>query len=148
MRGEVLPFPTMAKHLETYPNRIRELRNARTLSQKELGDLVGVTDVQIGYLELGRRELRLPMMKLLARAFGVSTAEILGREDNPLLSTPRSRRLLEHYSQADEAGRQAIERVAESFVGYTQQPEEHGLVPFPARKPGKDAEPVPKTAEK
>lgn len=133
MSSQVLPFPIMTQHLDTYPNRIRELRLARGLSQKELGDLVGVTDVQIGYLELGRRELRLPMMKMLARAFNVAPADILARDDNPLAATPRIRRLLEHYEQADEAGRQAIERVAESLVGYRPQPEEQGLVPFPQR---------------
>jgi transcriptional regulator with XRE-family HTH domain len=132
MPAKVLSFPTMAQHLDHYPNRIRELRLARKLSQEELGEMVGVSGVQIGYLELGKRELRLPMMRLLARAFGVSTAEVLAREDNPLMATPRTRRLLEHYGQADEPGRQAIERVAESLVGYHPQPEDTGLVPFPA----------------
>lgn len=122
MQATVLPFPIMTNHLDTYPNRIRELRLARGWSQEELGELCGMSGVQVGYLELGRRELKLSTMKVLARVFEISTAEILSREDNPLMSSPRSRRLLENWSAAEESGRQAIERVAESMTDFRHAP--------------------------
>lgn len=128
MQSEVLPFPIMTRHLDTYPNRLRELRLARGLSQVDLGKKVGISGVQIGYLEKGDRELRLPIMRLLARALEVAPAELLSREDNPMIATPRVRQLVESYGRADEAGRQAIERVAESFDSF--RPKE---TPIPLR---------------
>ena len=118
MSATVLQFRPMTTHLESYPNRIRELRTARNLSQAQLGELIGITPIHVGHLELGRRELKLPLMRAIARALRVTLAELLNEEDNPLASSPRARRLLTNWHDADEPGRQAIERVAESFVPY------------------------------
>lgn len=118
MFTNVLPFPVMTTQLDTYPNRIRELRLERGLTQAALGEQIGTSAVHIGHLELGRRELSLSMMRAIARVLDVPTAEILSRDDNPLSANPRSRRLLGFFQTAAEPARQAIERVAESMVDY------------------------------
>lgn len=132
MTAQVIPFRPMTTQLENYPNRIRELRKARRLTQQALGDRVGISAVHVGHLELGRRDISLSQLRSLARELGVETVDLLGSDDNPLANSPRSRRLVEHWDAADEPGRQAIERVAESFVPYkdaaavdTQQDTDH-----------------------
>lgn len=133
MKQSVLQFPLMTTHLDSYPNRIRELRKQHGFSQKELGTKIGVSAVQIGHLELGRRDLSLSMMQKIAAAFDVSTADILSHEDNPIGATPRSRRLITHWQDAEEAGKQAIERVAESMVEFRGPPEPVNLSRMPSQ---------------
>ncbi len=118
MFHNVLPFPVMTTQLDTYPNRIRELRKARGMTQAELAEAIGTSAVHVGHLELGRREISLTMLRAIARVFDVPTADLLSRDDNPLSANPRSRRLLTLFGQAEEPGRQAIERVAESMADY------------------------------
>lgn len=152
MNAQVLPFRPMVQNLQHYPNRIRELRKARGLSQQALGDRIGASGVHVGYLELGKRELGLSAMRAIARALGVDPVDLLAPEDNPLASNPRSRRLLTHWAGSDEPGRQAIERVAESMVGYKAQTAADGLAsiarpPAPADDATPDAAPRKKGAK-
>lgn len=118
MFANVLPFPVMTTQLDSYPNRIRELRIERKLTQAALADLIGTSAVHVGHLELGRRELSLSMMRSIARVFDVPTADLLSRDDNPLAASHRTRRLLTCFEQAEEPARQAIERVAESMADF------------------------------
>lgn len=139
MFPNVLPFPVMTTQLDTYPNRIRELRMERKMTQAALGQAIGTSAVHVGHLELGRRELSLSMMRAIARVFDVATADLLSRDDNPLSASPRTRRLVSLFGQAEEPGRQAIERVAESMADY--RPAEHAI----AGNFGKRADEAPNT---
>lgn len=129
MFANVLPFPVMTTQLDSYPNRIRELRLAQKMTQAELADKIGTSAVHVGHLELGRREISLSMLRAIARVFDVPTADLLSRDDNPLGASPRSRRLIGLFEGAEEPMRQAIERVAESVSDY-RPPEASTLVPF------------------
>jgi DNA-binding XRE family transcriptional regulator len=58
---------------------IRELREARQLTQAELAKRAGVTQPYIGHLESGlRKNPSLPTLKKLAQSLGVSVTELLG----------------------------------------------------------------------
>lgn len=52
--------------------RIKELRKALRLSQKEFGARLGVTDAAISSLESGRRSITEQMEKSICREFNVS----------------------------------------------------------------------------
>lgn len=69
--------------METAPNRIRELRLAAGISQEELGGRIGVHKVSISDLERGKVELTLTYMRRIAKALGVSPADLLLDADNP-----------------------------------------------------------------
>ena len=57
---------------------IRELRRARNLSQRELGDKAEVTGAYIAQLETGvKKNPSLDILKRLARALGVPVTELL-----------------------------------------------------------------------
>ena len=106
----------MTKKLEVYPNRIRELREALGMTQESVGEQIGKSAVHVGHLELGRSELSLPMLRAFARVFGVSVADVLSEEDNPRGFHPRCEQLMNNWTKSGEAGRLAIERVAECMV--------------------------------
>lgn len=59
------------------PNRIRELREARDLSQEELGAMVGTGNQQISKLERGALRLSQPWIDKLSKALRVRPYELL-----------------------------------------------------------------------
>ena len=63
--------------------RIYELRKQRGLSQKELGEAVGLSHKAISTIESGSRSTTIEKLVLLADFFGVSTDYLLGRREEP-----------------------------------------------------------------
>lgn len=61
-------------------NRIRELREAKGLSQGELAGELGVSRQTINSIEVERYTPSLPLALQLARFFGQSVEEIFGDE--------------------------------------------------------------------
>jgi len=57
-------------------NRVRELREARQLTQGELGQLLGVSRQTINSIENGRYLPSLPLALALAQCFNESVEEI------------------------------------------------------------------------
>lgn len=64
-------------------NRIKELRESRQWSQGQLGKMANTTGQMIGYLERGERGLTVEWMTRIARAFGISPADLLSDTDRP-----------------------------------------------------------------
>ena len=63
--------------------RLYQLRKARQLSQKQLGDEVGLSHKAISTIESGTRGTTIDKLVLLARFFHVSTDYLLGITDDP-----------------------------------------------------------------
>ena len=66
-----------------FSKRIFNLRKQRGLSQKELGEAVGLSHKAISTIESGARSTTIEKLILLADFFQVSTDYLLGRKDNP-----------------------------------------------------------------
>jgi transcriptional regulator with XRE-family HTH domain len=66
-----------------FAERLRELREQRGMTQKDLAQKMGVTDAAVGMWERGQREPGLITLRHLAELFGVSTDYLLGRTDLP-----------------------------------------------------------------
>jgi len=62
-------------------DRIRELRTKKGMTQKELADILGVTDAAIGMWENARREPDVEHIKKMATIFGVTTDYLIGQAD-------------------------------------------------------------------
>jgi transcriptional regulator with XRE-family HTH domain len=62
---------------DNLPNRLRELREAAGLSIGELAARLGVTNQEIGHLELGKRRLTTDWLMRLAKALGRHPWEIM-----------------------------------------------------------------------
>ena len=63
--------------------RIRAARLRAGLSQKELGEAVGLSHKAISTIESGSRSTTIEKLVLLADFFGVSTDYLLGRREEP-----------------------------------------------------------------
>ena len=63
-------------------NRVRELRDERGLTQKELAGRAGVSRQRIISIERGRYVPSLPLALKLAEIFGCSTDEVFQRAES------------------------------------------------------------------
>lgn len=112
MSAEVLHFFGVMEA----PNRIRELRKQAGMSQQALGDLIHVSKVTISDLELGRMQLTLDYMQRIARALQIATADLLPHTDNPDALSVEERQLIERRREADAAGREQLDKVADVLL--------------------------------
>lgn len=64
-------------------NRLREIRRAKGLTAKELGEMVGKAEVTITQYEVGGRNPTRGTLEKLADVLGVSVDYLLGKEKDP-----------------------------------------------------------------
>lgn len=67
-------------------DKIRELRERRHISQKELGEAIGVSDVMVSMYEQGKKRPSLDTVIAIADYFAISSDNLLGREEYDNLS--------------------------------------------------------------
>ena len=63
--------------MRKYPNRIREFRKNRRLTQQQVADATGTTHQQIQRLELGKRQLTEFWMKRISPVFGCPPGDLM-----------------------------------------------------------------------
>ena len=63
-------------------NRLKELRQEKKLTQKELADKINVSKITVLRLENGESQIKPDKAQKLADFFGVSIAHLLGYDDN------------------------------------------------------------------
>jgi len=68
-------------------HRIRELRNAKNLTQEELGKILNVSARSIGFYESGDRDPDTNSLNKLADYFGVTVDYIIGRSDDHVVGS-------------------------------------------------------------
>ncbi len=66
-----------------YYQRLKNLRIDNDLTQKQMGDIIGVSQRTISHYESGKREPGITEIKRYARYFNVSTDYIICITDNP-----------------------------------------------------------------
>lgn len=67
--------------MEEFNTKLKEVRKEKGFTQKELGNIVGVSEVMIGQYERGVRTPKVEMRKKLANALGVSLNVFLTNEE-------------------------------------------------------------------
>lgn len=98
----------------TVPNRIREWRRYRDMSQEELAARVGTTSQSIGRYEKGARTVTIDQLEVLATALGCKPADLLPDPESSLSETERQ--LLERFDQLDEGRKVALMQVLDAMV--------------------------------
>lgn len=63
--------------------RLRELRISRKMTQKDVGDLLGITATQAGDIERGKTTTSMARLYELSQHFNVSADYLLGLTDEP-----------------------------------------------------------------
>jgi len=104
--------------------RLRELRRAREMTQKELASMVGVTGAQLHRYETGATRIAASRLMLVAEALGVRTDELMGDHaphvhSNPAPSLPNDDivELVQVFSSIeDRKNRCAVVAVARMFA--------------------------------
>jgi transcriptional regulator with XRE-family HTH domain len=118
MSAEILHFARMTDD----PNRIRELRLARGLSQQVVADRVGVSKVTISDLERGKMRLDLEYMRRIGKALGVIAADLLPADVNPWALSEDERYLIEQLRYAAPEVRDQVRRVTDALIPYQAEP--------------------------
>jgi len=122
MSAIVLQFPLMA----SFPNRLREWREARGLSQQELADEACCSKMQISTLERGRPSLDIVWMQRLAPILRVEPGDLLNEGDNSKAARDAEElRLIMLARQLPPELRTRFIGVGEALAGYTSAPETH-----------------------
>lgn len=124
-----MPLPKNAP----MPNRLRAWRKQNGLTLDVAAPKIGISRVHLQRLEVGTRELTMPVMERAAEYYGCVPADLLNPEHGGL--TVEERQLLDTYREVPAFGRQAIAAVAESQQAYRSQGEVHDLDEAP-RKAG------------
>ena len=70
-------------YMQFFSQRVFELRKHQGLSQKELGEAIGLSHKAISTIESGSRSTTIEKLVLLAKFFDVSTDYLLGLKDEP-----------------------------------------------------------------
>lgn len=86
--------------------RLKELRTARKLYQKDLAEFLQVDRTTYAKYETGDSEPPLASLIALADFYGVTLDYLAGRED--VKTSPEARELIEIFCQLTEAGRQIV----------------------------------------
>ena len=68
------------ENMQLFSRRVYELRKKSGLSQKELGEAVGLSHKAISIIESGARSTSIEKLIALADFFGVTIDYLLGRE--------------------------------------------------------------------
>ena len=76
----------IAIYREKFAVRLFECRTKAGLSQKALGELVGLTDASVNMMERGKRAPSFDVLLQLSDYFHVSLDYLCGRSDNPSIN--------------------------------------------------------------
>lgn len=68
--------------MNTFHNKLKELRKERHLTQKEVADKIGLTKNALGNYEQGIREPSLEILKNLCDFYDVTADYLIGRTDS------------------------------------------------------------------
>ncbi|HJD23927.1 MAG TPA: helix-turn-helix transcriptional regulator [Firmicutes bacterium] len=86
--------------------RLKELRKSCSLSQRELGDALGLSKSSIGNYENGYRQPDMATLNLLADYFGVTVDYLIGRSLQPsFVVTSEEEKMLQIYRNLPEEKR-------------------------------------------
>lgn len=96
-------------------NRIRELRKARRISQRQLSELAGISQPAISQFENDTRPLSLDWMRVFARIFNCAPADLMDGGDNPDRLSEEEKRLIANFRQATAIQRAILNRISEPF---------------------------------
>ena len=73
-----------------FPERLKQLRNSRELSQDALAKKIGIAQQTYGHWETGRTEPDHATLTCIADFFNVSVDYLLGRKDSPAPSSQKT----------------------------------------------------------
>ena len=101
---------------EALPNRIKECRQTRGLTQGRLAELVNATTQQISHLERGERQLTLHWMVRIGAALRCDPADLLPSDGLRGEDDPREEALLALFRALPSADQDALLRIGRAMA--------------------------------
>lgn len=97
--------------------RLKELRKERGLRQKDIADLLSITQMSYSYYERGLREPEIALLIKLAELFNVSVDYIIENENERLEKlTNDERRVVNKFRKLTEPNKSKIEERMDTFL--------------------------------
>lgn len=100
-----------------FGENIKELRKERNLTQKELAEIIGVSQSAIYFWEKEINEPTAGALVKMAKFFGVSVDEILSLEKEVKKELPKERVMLESFSRLTQSQQDLVITLIEELVG-------------------------------
>lgn len=89
-------------------DRLRQLRNERSLTQKEVAKKIGVTEGTLNRYETGKiKTIPTKSLKALAKLYGCSEYYLLGAEEY----SDKERRMMKRYRQTKECFKEIVDKL-------------------------------------
>ena len=97
--------------------RLKELRESSSLSQRELGDRVGLSKSSIGNYESGQRQPDMDTLNLLANYFHVTVDYLMGRSDIPTFDiSSEEEQMIRFFRKVQKGKRRLLIELFESLI--------------------------------
>jgi transcriptional regulator with XRE-family HTH domain len=97
---------------ESFPERLRKIREEKRLTQGELAEKAGFQPSAISHFELGRRSPSFDNLKKLADALSVTVDYLLGRESRPTSAGPIAEKLFRNFEQMTAEDQEDLSKFA------------------------------------
>ncbi|WP_061207280.1 helix-turn-helix domain-containing protein [Leptospira santarosai] len=108
-----------SEHKDQFPERLRQLRVMKKMSQEELGQLTDLNYNHIGRYERGDSRPSADKLKALAEALGVTTDYLLsGNEDNVARVNLEDQELLEMFQKVQLLPQDKKESIKDLIEAY------------------------------
>ena len=120
-------------------NAIRRLRNAKGLTQKQLSELIGVSESAVNQYESEKKRPKYETLLRLGEVLECPVAELIGEKDIEELGfTALERVIIQKYRSLDAVGKQAVEAVLdiEATRGVVVPVKETKIIPLFAAAAG------------
>ncbi|HEN9551144.1 TPA: helix-turn-helix transcriptional regulator [Acinetobacter baumannii] len=104
---------TISNETYVFPERLKEIRELRKLTQAQLAEKSKIPSTSISHLESGSRKPSFDNLRKLGIALDVSTDYLLGRVDR--FDKTHSDTLFRDLQNLTESDRETIRRFAESL---------------------------------
>jgi len=101
---------------ETFPKRLKEVREMRGLNQAELAKKAGLQSTAISHFETGGRAPSFDNLRRLADALNVATDYLIGRSDELKLAGPETDNLFRGLERLSEADLNAMRMMKEALL--------------------------------
>lgn len=113
--SELKAQKTMEENKATYGDVIRKARTALGLSQIKVGELLGVSTVNVCNWEVGRTRPDMKLIPELCEALHISIAELFGKPNDRYELNDFDRDLVDTLHMLDRRNQQAVKLMAESL---------------------------------
>ena len=100
--------------------RIREMRQRKRLTQRQLGTAAGIAEPTIRRYESGKLHPKYETLEKIAAALGCTASELQGKTVEPLTESERS--LLNDFRRLDENGQRETAFFCRSLLGKAESP--------------------------